>query len=262
MQNLEEAVCIVTGSATGIGAASAVELARRGARVVVNCTKSEAEAEATAAACRDAGGAAIVVRADVARDEDCRALAAAALAEWGRIDVLVNNAGTTKFAPRHADLDALSADDFHRIYAVNVVGPYQMIRAVAPAMRERGHGAVVNVSSIAGIMGVGSSVAYAASKGALNTMTLSLARALAPEIRVNAVCPGFVETRWLKEGLGEQYGTARTRYADQAPLGKVAQPEDIARAVVWLVEGADLVTGEIVIVDGGQHLGGAVLKAR
>lgn len=259
---LKDAVCIVTGSATGIGAACAVDLARRGAKVVINYTKSEADANATAALCREAGAQAILVRADVANDADCRQLADAALKEWGRIDALVNNAGTTKFAPNHADLDALQAEDFQRVYAVNVVGVFQMTRAVAPAMQRQGRGAIVNVSSIAGVMGVGSSVAYAASKGALNTMTLSLARALAPAIRVNAVCPGFVETRWMREGLGKGFAQAKARYVERSALQRTAAADDVAQAVTWLLQGADSVTGEFILVDGGAHLGAVPLKAR
>ncbi|HLF22857.1 MAG TPA: SDR family oxidoreductase, partial [Burkholderiales bacterium] len=195
---LKNTVCIVTGSATGIGAACAIELAKKGCHTVINYTKSEAEAAATAKACEQLGVETLLVKANVADDADCRRMAEAALKKWGRIDGLVNNAGITKFAPNHGDLDALQADDFQRIYAVNVIGTYQMTRAVAPAMKSQGKGAIVNVSSIAGIRGSGSSIAYAASKGALNTMTLSLARGLAPEIRVNAVCPGLVETRWFR----------------------------------------------------------------
>lgn len=259
---LKNSVVIVTGSATGIGAACAVDLARKGARVVVNYTKSEAEARETRAECERAGGEALLVQANVAIDADCQRLAQAALDKWGRIDGLVNNAGTTKVAFDHADLAALQAQDFHDIYAVNVIGPFQMIRAVEPAMRKQGQGAIVNVSSIAGVMGTGTSVAYAASKGALNTMTLSLARALGPQIRVNAVCPGFVETRWLKGALGERYEMQRSKIAERAPLQKTSTPEDISRAIVWLLEGADLVTGEFIIVDGGAHLAGAPAKAR
>jgi 3-oxoacyl-[acyl-carrier protein] reductase len=143
-----------------------------------------------------------------------------------------------------------------------VIGAFQMIRAVEPAMRKQGGGAVVNVSSIAAVMGIGTSVAYAASKGALNTMTLSLARALGPQIRVNAVCPGFVETRWLQEALGPAYEGAKARYMSNAALQKVCTPDDIARAVLWLLEGSELVTGEFIIVDGGAHLGGSPTKAR
>lgn len=260
---LNNAVCIVTGSATGIGAACAIDLARKGARVVINYTKSEADANAAVRSCEEAGAETLLVRANVAIDEDCRRIAQAALDRWGRIDVLVNNAGITKFAPNHADLNALQADDFQRLYAVNVVGVFQMTRAVAAAMKKQGSGAIVNISSTAGVMGTGSSVAYAASKGALNTMTLSLARALAPEIRVNAVCPGFVETRWFREGLGEEaYAKAKARYQDRAALHQTLVPDDVARAVTWLLEGADRVTGEFIMVDSGSHLGTTPLKAR
>jgi 3-oxoacyl-[acyl-carrier protein] reductase len=260
--DLKNSVCIVTGSATGIGAACAIDLAKKGARVVINYTKSEADAKATLAECEKHGVEAILVQANVANDADCRRMAQAALDKWGRIDALVNNAGTTKVAFNHADLEALQAQDFQDIYAVNVIGAFQMIRAVEPAMRQQGRGAIVNVSSIAGVMGTGTSVAYAASKGALNTMTLSLARVLGPEIRVNAVCPGFVETRWLQDALGERYEAQRSRIAGNNPLQKVATPEDISNVIVWLLEGADLVTGEFIMVDGGMHLGGAPLKAR
>src|SRR5438067_13911616 len=144
----DRAVFVVTGSSAGVGAATVLLLARRGAAVVVNCTKSAAEAEETAQRCVAAGGEALVVRGDVAQDADCRRIAAAALDRWGRIDGLVNNAGTTRFASM-VELDALSADDFHRIYAVNLIGPYQMVRACEAALRAA-RGAVVNVSSIAG----------------------------------------------------------------------------------------------------------------
>lgn len=260
--NLKHSVCIVTGSATGIGAACAIDLATKGARVVINYTKSETDAKETQRRCEELGAETLLVQANIANDADCQRMAQAALDKWGRIDGLVNNAGTTKVAFDHANLDALSAEDFQNIYAVNVIGTFQMIRAVEPAMRKQGQGAIVNVSSIAGVMGTGTSVAYAASKGALNTMTLSLARVLGPEIRVNAVCPGFVETRWLQGALGARYETQRAKVAERNPLQKTSTPEDISRAIVWLLEGADLVTGEFIIIDGGMHLGGAPLKGR
>ncbi len=251
---LKNAVCIVTGSASGIGAASAIMLAGKGAHVVVNYSKSEDAARATQKACAAAGAEVLLVRADVALDADCRRLAQAALDKWGRIDALVNNAGATKFA-NHADLEALSAEDFLRIYSVNVVGAYQMVRACAPAMKGGGRGAVVNVSSIAGKNGMGSSMAYAASKGALNTMTMSLARVLGPEIRVNAVCPGMVDTKWLREGYGPRYAAIEARYRQGTPLGRPGTPEEVAAVIVWLIEGADLVTGETIMVDSGMHMG-------
>lgn len=248
-------VCIVTGSATGIGAACAIELARRGWRTVINFTKSEAEAQQTARECEKHGGETLLVRADVSQDADCRRMAAATLQKWGRIDGLINNAGTTKVAFNHADLEALSAEDFQKIYAVNVVGAFQMIRAVEPTMRQQGRGSVVNVSSRAGIDSIGTSIAYAASKGALNTMTMGLARALGPQIRVNAVCPGFVETRWLQEAIGDKYDKARARFAGNSALQKTSTPEDIADVAVWLLTGGPTVTGELILVDGGNRLG-------
>ena len=251
---LKNAVCIVTGSASGIGAASAIMLAGRGARVVVNYSKSEDAARATLKACEATGAEALLVKADVAQDADCRRLAQSALDRWGRIDALVNNAGATKFAD-HANLDALSAEDFQRIYSVNVVGTYQMVRACAPAMKQNGRGAVVNVSSIAGKNGMGSSMAYAASKGALNTLTMSLARSLGPEIRVNAVCPGMVDTKWLRDGYGPRYAAIEARYRQGTPLGRPGKPEEVAAVIVWLIEGADLMTGDLISVDSGMHMG-------
>ncbi|NWG45026.1 MAG: SDR family oxidoreductase [Alphaproteobacteria bacterium] len=246
---------IVTGSATGLGAAIAEKLADRGLDIVVNYTKSEAEARATKAACEAKGVRAIMVQANVAEDADCRRLARAAEEAFGRIDVLVNNAGTTKFAD-HKDLDALSAEDFTWIYQVNVVGAFQMIRACAPALRAHGLGSVVNISSIAGVAGIGSSVAYAASKGALNTMTLSLARALAPEIRVNAICPGYIATRWFKDRFGEKGFEAITSHVEKnTPLRQAGTPELVADAAVFFcLEGARHITGETLLSDGGQHL--------
>ena len=253
--NLKGSVCIVTGSATGAGAACAIQLARKGARVVVNYSRSEKDARATVQACQDAGAEALLVQADVARDADCRALAQAALDKWGRIDALINNAGITKFAAP-SDLDALTAEDFQHIYSVNVIGPYQMIRACVPAMKKQGKGAIVNVSSISGVLGVGSSTAYVASKGALNVMGLALARALAPTIRLNTVCPGMIETRWHKDRFdAEGYARFKADYEKTVPLAKAATPDDIAEVCVWLLEGGDVVTGECIFVDSGLHLG-------
>jgi len=255
-------VTIVTGSATGVGAAAAKLLASKGCNVVVNYTKSEAEAQATAAACEALGVQAILCQADVAKDEDCRRMVSAAMDRWGRVDGLINNAGTTQFV-NHANLEGLTADDFHRIYSVNVIGPFQMTRAVVPHMKAAGRGAIVNVSSIAGVMGVGSSVAYTASKGALNTMTLSLARVLGPEIRVNTIAPGFIQGRWLRGGMGDDaYEAAVAAQERTTPLHRAGTPEDMAEAAVWFIEGATNITGEILIVDAGAHLAGAPLIAR
>src|SRR4051794_39418372 len=167
-----EGLCVViTGSASGLGAATAARLAKDGARIVINYSSSKKEAEQTADLCRSHGADVVVVQGDVSRDDDCKRIVAAA-APWGRLDALINNAGTTKHM-EHSNLDGLSAEDFQRVYAVNTIGPYQMVRA-ARSLLEAGAKAsgrassVVNVSSIAGIAGIGSSVAYVASKGALN----------------------------------------------------------------------------------------------
>ena len=250
---------IVTGSASGLGAATAAILAKGGARIVVNYASSQTEAEQTADLCRSAGAEVIVVQGDVARDEDCKKIVAAAAA-WGLLDVLVNNAGTTKHVA-HGDLDGLSAEDFQRIYAVNTIGPFQMVRA-ARALLEAGAkasgraSAVVNVSSVAGISGIGSSIAYAASKGALNTMTQSLARALAPLIRVNTVCPGYIDTPWFTKGRGEA-GAKQVRDAVVAkvPLKLASSADDIAQLVCFLASPASgSMTGEVVRMDAGMHL--------
>jgi 3-oxoacyl-[acyl-carrier protein] reductase len=243
---------VVTGSSSGVGAATALLLARSGAGVAINYSRDPRPAEEVAQACIAAGGDAIPVQANVASDADCRRLASTALERWGRIDGLVNNAGTTKFASM-GDLDALSADDFHAIYAVNAVGAYQMIRACLEALRAS-RGAVVNVSSIAGSLGIGSSYAYAASKGALNTLTIALARSLGPGIRVNAVLPGFTETRWLKQGLGDQYERVRSAYREKTPLGATLQPEEVAESIVALLR-ARKVTGQLHTIDAGRGLG-------
>jgi 3-oxoacyl-[acyl-carrier protein] reductase len=250
---------VITGSASGLGAATAAILAKGGARVVINYSSSQKEAEQTADLCRSAGGDVIVVQGDVSRDEDCRKIVAAAT-PWGRLDVLVNNAGTTKHVP-HENLDGLSAEDFQRLFAVNSIGPFQMVRA-ARSLLEAGAKAsgrassVVNISSVAGISGIGSSVAYAASKGALNTMTLSLARALAPLIRVNAVCPGYIDTPWFTKGRGVE-GAAKVRDAVVAkvPLKRASTAEDVAGLVCFLATSqSGNMTGEVVRMDAGGHL--------
>ena len=250
---------IVTGAASGLGAATAAILARDGARIVINYASSQKEAEQTADLCRSAGGEVVVVQGDVSRDEDCRKIAAAA-APWGRLDALINNAGTTKHMP-HDNLDGLSAEDFQRIFGVNTIGPFQMVRA-ARSLLEAGAKAsgrastVVNVSSVAGISGIGSSVAYAASKGALNTITLSLARALAPLIRVNTVCPGYIDTPWFTKGRGVD-GAAKVRdsVVAKVPLKRASTAEDVAGLVCFLATPqSSNMTGEILRIDAGAHL--------
>jgi 3-oxoacyl-[acyl-carrier protein] reductase len=257
MADFDGKVILVTGGATGLGAAIAVGAARRGAKaVIVNCTKSLKEAEATADLVRAAGAEAAIVQGDVADDADCRRIAAAA-APFGRLDALANNAGVTKHVQNHADLDGLSKEDFLRLFSINTVGPFQMIRACRSLLEAAERSSVLMTSSIAGITGGGSSVAYAASKGALNTMTLSLARALAPKIRVNAICPGFIDTRWFPDAFGaETTERIRQRIVDTTPLKAASKPEDIADAGLFLIsDAARHITGETLMVDAGLHLG-------
>jgi 3-oxoacyl-[acyl-carrier protein] reductase len=262
--DFKDFVVVVTGGSTGLGRAIAVETAARGAQaVVINYAHNAEEAAETARQVEALGAKAVTVQGDVASDADCRAIADAAQA-FGRIDALFNNAGTTTFAA-HGDMDKVSADDFLRLYSVNVVGAFQMVRACRSLLEAGAQpGAVVNTASIAGVTGIGSSVPYAASKGALTTMTLSLARALAPKIRVNAVCPGFIDTPWFGKGLGEAAADrVRANAAAGTPLKVASTAEDVAAATVFLASPYSRhVTGETLLVDAGSHLGFAPQVAR
>ena len=247
-------VCVVTGSSSGIGAATARLYAKDGWDVVVNYSRDAAPAEAVAGECRALGVDALVVRADVSSDADCRRLAAEVEQRFGHVDVLVNNAGTTKFVAMQ-DLHGLEAEDFHRIYGVNVIGAFQMIRALHPMLKARAGAGIVNVSSIAAMMGTGSSIAYMASKGALNAMTVGLARALGPAVRVNGVAPGLVETPWLQTGLGaERYAAAVQSYRERSALDAVITPDDVADAAWWLGARAAKTTGEVLLLDAGLRI--------
>jgi 3-oxoacyl-[acyl-carrier protein] reductase len=247
---LEGKVAIVTGSATGVGRATALALARRGCGVVVNYSRSEAEARQTLAEVEALEVPALLVQCDVSNDQAVRAMVQRTLQELGRVDILVNNAATTYFVP-HQDLEGLTEEMWDRILAVNVKGAFFCARAVAAPMKAQGAGAIVNVSSVAGVRGGGSSIAYAASKAALINLTINLARVLAPEVRVNCVAPGFIDTRWLRRGLGDRYEAARERSAANNLLRRVSTPDDIAQVILSLITGADMVTGQTIIVDGG-----------
>jgi 3-oxoacyl-[acyl-carrier protein] reductase len=247
---------IVTGSSSagGIGAEIATTLAARGCNVVVNYASNPKGAEEIVAACIAAGADAIAVQGDVKDEEACQHLVKAALDRWGRLDVLVNNAAVTKVVPAR-ELDKLDADEFHRIFSVNLIGAYQMIRAAAPHLKASGDSAVVNISSPSGWNGSGSSIAYAASKGALNTLTLSMARVLAPEVRVNALCPAAMVGNWARkitseEGYARKLVEAKTNFT----LRRAVTPADVAKAALWLIEGATVMTGELIRLDSGNHL--------
>jgi NAD(P)-dependent dehydrogenase (short-subunit alcohol dehydrogenase family) len=248
-------VCVITGSSAGIGAASAKLFSERGWNVCVNYSRDAGPAEQVAAACREFGAETMVERADVSDDAQCVQLAQRVKDRFGRCDALVNNAGTTKFVELR-DLDGLDAADFQRIYTVNVIGAFQATRAFTALLRQSPGAAVVNVSSIASLLGAGSSIAYVASKGALNALTLSLARVLAPQVRVNAVAPGVVDTLWLKNGLGPQrYEAMMNRYEASSALGTGVSAEEVAQSIFYLAAGATKTTGEVHVVDGGRVLG-------
>lgn len=245
---------VITGGGTGVGRATALGLARLGYAVLVNYSRSAAEAEATRDQAAALGVPALAFQADVADDQACRRMIAAARQAFGRIDLLVNSAGTTRFIPA-GDLEQVSDEDWQRIMAVNVLGPFHCARAVQAPMLAGGGGQIINVSSIAALSGRGSSIPYAASKAALNALTLSLARALAPKIRVNAVAPGFITGRWLERGYGQAYQAVRRAVEKKTPLERVCDPEDVAAAILGLVTGSTMITGQVLVCDGGSLLG-------
>ena len=249
-------VCLITGSATGIGAACARTFAAQGWDVGITYLDAETKADAAqvAAACRALGARAHLLSLNVTQDDQCRAAAAEMVSTLGRLDALVNCAGTTRFIP-HADLEALPTSEFMRTYDVNLIGTFQMIRACRDALAASGRGAVVNLSSIAGTAGLGSSVAYAASKGAVNTLTLSLARALAPQIRVNAIAPAYVSgglpSRVLEQ---ERLEAVEAHYLKTQALPRLLQVDEIANLAYFLAATAPGITGETIRVDNGLHL--------
>ena len=247
-------VAIVTGGSRGVGAATAKILSENGWNVIITCSSSIEDAKLVAANCSNKATEVFAFQADVANEQDCIATIDKAIEKWKRIDALVNNAGTTKFVWDHSDLNGLDAKDFQKIYGVNVIGPFQMVKAAKDHLQKSNNPCIVNVSSIAGIKGIGSSIAYAASKGALNTMTLSMARNLGP-IRVNAICPGFIEGEWLEKGMGtEMYEAVKSHVKATTPLKKTCSPESIAEVIFNLIESSELMTGQLVTVDGGASL--------
>lgn len=247
-------VAVVTGSSAGVGRATAELLARLGAKVVVNYARSAHDAEETVQGIRDSGGVAHAFQADVREDAQCRALIDSAVSTYGSLHILVNNAGMTRFIA-HSDLEAVTDEVWDEIMGANVRGTFNCTRAAAPHMKAAGEGAVVNVASVAGIGGGGSSIPYGASKAAIINMTRSLARTLGPEIRVNCIAPGFIEGRWLRGGMGDdRYEETRRAVAERAPLRAVASPESCADAIYALIGHSVHVTGQTLVVDGGATL--------
>ena len=251
---LEGKAAIVTGAGTGVGRAVALQLARGGCSVLVNYCHSRDGAEATAAEAREFGVAAIAHQADVADDTACREMVSTACRELGRLDILLNNAGTTQFIP-HAELDAVTDETWDQILAVNLKGPFYCSRAAKAALLEAGGGDIVMTSSIAGLIGTGSCIPYCASKAALNNMVVTLARAMGPTIRVNAVAPGFIDGEWLQQGLAGAYEAIKSGMEGRSPLNRVVTPDDVADAILSLITGSDLVTGHVLPIEAGMLVG-------
>ena len=254
---LQDRVALVTGAGTGIGRAIAETFAKEGAKIAVNYSRSREAAEEVVEGIRSSGGTAISIGADVAQDSEVRAMIERIDREFGRLDVLVNNAGWSTRIP-HEQMDSLTDEIWDRTFNTNLRGAFYCVRAATPLLRKQDGSSVVNIASVAGTTGMGSSMAYAASKGAMITMNKSMARALAPAIRVNAIAPGFVRTRfanWPQSAFDQ--GEAVT------PLKHLATVEEIAALALHLAAEAKSVTGETIIVDGGlAELGTIQLHAR
>ena len=255
---LDGKTVLLTGASKGIGYAAARLFAQEGAIVVLAARREDELYAARDELARETGATVEAVPADVTLQEDLDRLAAHMDDCFGRVDVLVNNAGTTRFID-FPDLEAVHDEDWDRILAVNLKGPFQMARAAREALAAGGGGVIVNTASIAGIVGAGSSIPYCASKAAVINLTLSLARTLGPEIRVNAVAPGFIEGDWLQQGLGEAYESVRSAKAAGAVLGKVATPDDIASGILAMIQ-ATHTTGHILPLDGGDTLGPRIVS--
>ena len=250
MTDASRPVALVTGSATGVGRACILEFAKRGFDVVVNFSRSAADAERTEADARAFDVDTLVCECDVSDDASVRAMISTIDSRFGRLDAVVNNAATTSFV-EHAELEALTEPMWDRMLAVNLKGPFFVSRAAFDLLKSGDGGSVTNISSVAGLTGNGSSIAYAASKGALNTLTQSLARVMAPKVRVNAVCPGPIESRWIREGNPDW--DLEQMVAD-FPIPRPSMPEDIADAVIFFALGTSLTTGQLLPVEGGMLL--------
>jgi 3-oxoacyl-[acyl-carrier protein] reductase len=246
----QKRAALVTGSATGIGRATAVELARQGFDVAVNYSRSASQAQETVGLCQAAGARTLLIQADVSDDPQVRRMLAQVEDAFGRLDALVNVAGTTVLTAQE-DLEAISPEDFDRVFAVNVKGVFLVTRAAAPLLKRTGDAAVVNLASIVGPRPGAQPIPYAASKAAVVNMTRTFSRVLAPEVRVNAVAPGWIAGDWMQRTLGEHYDRLMERRAKATPMGRVATFEDVAEVIVNLIEHNKFVTGETIVIDGG-----------
>lgn len=249
-----DSVALITGASRGVGRAIALALAKQRVAVAVNYRESAEEAADTWRAVQGEGAKSVMVQGDTSNDADCRRMVIETVKALGQIDILVNNAATTRFVP-HDDFDALDQQLWDRIFAVNVRGPFQCVRAAREHLEKSDNGHVINITSVAGLTGNGSSIPYCASKAALINMTQSLARALAPKIQVNSVAPGFIESKWTVDGLGQKYDEAVARHREASAMGTVCQPKDVADAVMSLLTGSRLVTGQTLVCDAGAMIG-------
>ncbi len=259
MSDWKNKAALITGGGTGVGRATALELARLGCNVAVTYSKSQDEAERTAGEIAEHGVRSLAIRADVADDGACRRMVAETVATFGRLDVLVQCAGTTEFIP-FDDLDQVTDEAWQRLFQVNVVGAFHGARAARQPLLDSGGGVIINVSSVAAQIAQGSSIPYCASKAALDNLTVSLARTFAPHIRVNGVAPGFITGRWLEEGLGAKYEPVKQAFERSLPLGRVCDPVDVAAAIVSLITGSVLITGQTLTVDSGMRIAGFQAK--
>ncbi len=241
---------LVTGSATGIGRSAAIALAQHGYDVVVNYSRSEAAAKMTAQEAQAAGARTLLYRCDVSDDASVRAMLGAAEKEFGRLDVLINNAGTTvDLEPKN--FDGMTVEAWNRVFNVNVLGLFLVTRAAVPLLKKSPNGCIVNTCSIAGLRPSAQPLPYAASKAAVANLTKTLANALGPQIRVNAVAPGWIEGEWMKRTLAGNYEGLMARRAKYTPLKRCCTEEDVADSMLSLILHNRFVTGEIIIVDGG-----------
>ena len=246
----DRAVALITGAATGIGRSAALALARSGYHVVINYSRSEKAAKTTARDAEAAGARTLVYRCDVSDDACVRTMLEATEKEFGRLDVLINNAGTT-IAVEPKNLEGVTVEDWNRVFAVNVLGIFLVTRAAAPMLRRSSNGCIVNTCSIAGVRPSAQALPYAASKAAVANLTKTLANALGPEVRVNAVAPGWLEGDWMKTMLGENYDGLMARRARYTPLKRCCTADDVAESMLSLINGNRFVTGEIIVIDGG-----------
>ncbi len=246
----DKPVALVTGASTGIGRSAAIALAKNGYDVVINFSRSEDAAKITARDAEAAGARPLLFRCDVSDDSCVRVMIAATEKEFGRLDVLINNAGTTvDVEPKN--LEGMTVEDWNRVFNVNVLGLFLVTRAAVPLLKKSPNGCIVNTCSIAGVRPSAQPLPYAASKAAVANLTRTLANALGPQIRVNAVAPGWVEGEWMQKTLGENYEGLFARRAKYTPLKRCCTIDDVADSMLSLILHNRFVTGEIIIVDGG-----------